>query len=116
MTISLGRDKKIVVKRDRDTKLRSVKTIGTNVRETFAYTITVRNTRKEIINLIVHDQQPVSNDKDIVIEDKDMGSSEYNETTGMMKWTLSLNPNETKNVGFGYSIKYPKGKTVENLR
>ncbi len=116
MTISLGRDKKIVVKRDRDTKLRSVKTIGTNVRETFAYTITVRNTRKETINLIVQDQQPVSNDKDIVIEDKDMGSSEYNETTGMMKWALSLNPNETKNVGFGYSIKYPRGRTVENLR
>ncbi len=63
MTISLGRDKKIVVKRERDIKLRSVKTIGSNIRETFAYTITVRNARKESINLIVQDQQPVSNDR-----------------------------------------------------
>ena len=116
MTISLGRDKKIVVKRERDTKLRSVKTIGTNVRETFAYTITVRKTRKETINLIVQDQQPVSNDKDIVIEDKDTGNSEYDETTGMMKWALSISTNETKKVGFGYTIKYPKGKTITNLR
>ena len=116
MTISLGRDKKIVVKRERDVKLRSVKTIGTNIRETFAYTITVRNTRKENINLIIQDQQPVSNDKDIVIEDKNTSDAEYDETTGMMKWALSLNPNETKNISFGYTIKYPKGKTVANLK
>ncbi len=116
MTISLGRDKKIVIKRDQDKKLRSVKTVGTNIRETFAYTISIRNTRKETINLVLQDQQPVSNDKDLVIEDKNTGDSEYEETTGMMKWTLSLNANEAKNVNFGYTIKYPKGKTVYNLR
>lgn len=116
MTISLGRDKKIVVKRERDVKLRSVKTIGSNVRETFAYTITVRNTRKEAINLIVQDQQPVSNDKDIVIEDKETGNAEYDETTGMMKWAISVSSNETKKIAFGYTIKYPKGKTVNGLR
>ena len=116
MTLSLGRDKKIVVKRERNIKLRSVKTIGSNVRETFAYTITVRNTRKESIALIVQDQLPVSNDKDIVIEDADAGNSEHDEITGMMKWTLSLNANEAKDLTFGYTIKYPKGKTVANLR
>ncbi len=116
MDISLGRDKKIIVKRERDTKLRSVKTIGTNVRETFAYTITVRNTRKENINLLLEDQQPVSNDKDIQIEDKDTGGADYNETTGAMKWTLNVNANEAKKVGFGYTIKYPKGRTVGGLK
>ena len=115
MTISLGRDKKIVIKRDRDVKLRSVRTIGTNIRETFAYDITVRNTRKENITLIVQDQQPVSNDKDIVTEDKETSGADYDETTGMMKWTLQLNTNETKKISFGYTVKYPKGKTVDNL-
>ena len=76
----------------------------------------MRNTRKEAINLIVQDQQPVSNDKDIVIDEKDAGTSEYNETTGMMKWALQLAPNETKNVSFGYTIRYPRGKTVAGLR
>jgi uncharacterized protein (TIGR02231 family) len=116
MTLSLGRDKKIVVKRERDTKLRSVKTIGTNVREEFAYSVTIRNTRKENINLVVEDQQPVSNDKDIVIEDKNTGGSEYNETTGIMKWVLSLNANETKKIDFGYTVKYPKGKTITGMK
>ena len=117
MTISLGRDKKIVVKREQDKKLRSVKTIGTNIRETFAYTISIRNTRKEKINLTVQDQQPVSNDKDIVLEDKTTGdASEYDEATGIMKWNVSLAPNESKSISFGYTVKYPKGKTITGLR
>ncbi len=115
MVVSLGRDKKIVVRRVRNTKLRSVKMIGTNVRETFAYTITVRNARKETINVTIHDQQPVSNDKDIVIEEKDLGNSEYNETTGLMSWGVTLNPNESKELNFSYTVKYPKGKTVTGL-
>ena len=104
-----------MVKRERDTKLRSVKTIGTNIRETFAYTISVRNTRKENITLIIQDQQPVSNDKDIVLEDQETGGSEYDITTGMMKWAMSLGSNETKKITFGYTVKYPKRKTIANL-
>lgn len=115
ISLSLGRDKKIVVKRERDKKLRSVKTIGTNVREEFAYTITVRNTRKDAVTIEVQDQMPVSNDKDIVLEDKDNGGADYNETTGMMKWTLNLKPNETRTLRFGFTLKYPKGKTVSNM-
>lgn len=114
LSLSLGRDKKIIVKRERDKTLRSVKTIGTNVRETFAYSITVRNTRKEAAIITLQDQMPVSNDKDIVVEDKETGESVYDETTGMMKWALTLKPNETKVLKFGFTLKYPKGKTLAN--
>ena len=116
ITLSLGRDKKIVVKRERDTKLRSVKTIGTNVRETFAYTISVRNTRKEPINLIVQDQLPVSTDKDLLIEDIENANAVRNELTGLLTWNLSAGPNETKNIPFGFTVKYPKGKVIPNLK
>ena len=51
MSISLGRDKKIVIKRELDKQYRSVKMIGTNVREQTAYNITIRNTRKEAITI-----------------------------------------------------------------
>ena len=114
LNISLGRDKKIIVKRERDKTLRSVKTIGTNVRETFAYTITVRNTRKEAVVITLQDQMPVSNDKDIVIEDKETGGADYDETTGMMKWPMTLKANETKTLKFGFTLKYPKGKNLAN--
>ena len=116
MYISMGRDKKIVVKKERDRNLRSVKTIGTNIRETFAYNITLRNTRKEAVSVTVMDQQPVSNDKDIVIEDKEASGADLDETTGLMKWAITLAPNETRKLTFGYTVKYPRGKTVTDLK
>lgn len=116
MNFSLGRDKKIVVRREIDKTQRSVKTIGTNVRETFAYTISVRNTRKEPISLTIVDQVPVSNDKDIVIEDTEYKDGIFNETTGEVKWMLSLKPNETQNLKIGYTVKYPRGKSIAGLR
>lgn len=115
MNISLGRDKKIVIKRERDKKLRSVHYIGSNVRETYNYNITIRNTRKEKIDLTIQDQYPVSNDKDIVIEDKDNGNAGYDETTGLLTWTLSVDPNAALIKSFGFTVKYPKGKVLTGL-
>ena len=112
LSLSLGRDKKIVIKRERDKTYRSVKMIGTNVREEYAYNITVRNTRKEPVTLVLLDQMPVSNDKDIVIEDIDGGNGALDESNGMLKWGMTLNGNETKTLKFSFTLKYPKGKTL----
>lgn len=112
MNISLGRDKKIIVRRERDMKQRSVKTIGSNVKETFAYTISIRNTRKEPINILVMDQLPVSNDKDIVVEDIEIDKGEAEETTGTVKWLLTINPNEVMKKKIGFTVKYPKGQSI----
>ncbi|MBL7683052.1 MAG: DUF4139 domain-containing protein [Flavipsychrobacter sp.] len=112
MNISLGRDKKIIIRRERDKELRSVKTIGTNVKETFAYNITIRNTRKEAVNITLLEQLPISSDKDIVIEDTDTDGGTLEETTGEVKWVLSVKPNETAKKKIAFTVKYPKGKTI----
>lgn len=112
MNLSLGRDKKIVVRRERDKELRSVKTIGTNIREEFVYKISVRNTRNKAVDVVVMDQLPISNDKDIEVNDKDYKGADYNETTGAVTWKLQLKPNETKELIMGYTVKYPKGRQV----
>lgn len=112
MNLSLGRDKKIVIRRERDKELKVVKTLGSNIRESFVYTISMRNTRKEAVTVTVLDQIPISNDKDIVIEDRELGGGVYDETKGFIKWEVELKPNEAKNLRFGYTIKYPKGKNI----
>ena len=116
MNISLGRDKKIIIRREMDKKLRSVKTIGSNVRESMAFSISVRNTRKEKVNLILIDQFPLSNDKDIEIEDREAKDAEVDDTNGTVKWTINAEPNDTKNLKLSYTVKYPKGKTLSNFR
>ena len=115
LNLSLGRDKKIIVRRENDKNYRSVKMIGTNVRRSYGYTIEVRNTKKEPIDLVVLEQFPISNDKDISIEDKEANDAQINEETGAVQWGLSLKGNELKKLKLNYSVKYPKDKTVGNL-
>ncbi len=112
MNLSLGRDKRIVVRRECDKEMRTVKTIGSNVKKTFLYKISVRNTRNKPIEVTVMDQLPISNDKDIEITDRNYKDAEYNETTGAVTWKLQLKPNETRELTVGYTVKYPKGKQV----
>ena len=116
MLVSFGRDKKVIVKRELDAKKRSAHTIGANVRETYAYTIAIRNTRKQPIDMVVYDQVPLSNNSDLVIESKDTGGGDMDETTGFVKWTFTTPPNESKKLSLGYTLKYPKMKTVTGMR
>jgi uncharacterized protein (TIGR02231 family) len=115
LNLSLGRDKKIIVRRENDKNYRSVKTIGTNIRRSYGYTIEVRNTKKENIDLVVLEQFPISNDKDIVIEDKEASGAKINEETGAVQWDLSLKGSELKTLKLNYSVKYPKDKSIGNL-
>jgi uncharacterized protein (TIGR02231 family) len=115
LNLSLGRDKKIIVRRENDKNYRSVKMIGTNVRKTYGYTISVRNTKKESVDLVVLEQFPLSNDKDISIEDKEAPEANINEETGAVKWELNAKPNELKTLKLNYTVKYPKDKTISNL-
>ena len=96
--------------------MHSLKKTGTNEQETFAYNITIRNTRKEPITILVEDQLPVSNDKDVRIEDVDMGDSVYDEATGALAWVVTLDPSETKKLSFGYTIKHPKERQLIGMR
>lgn len=116
INLSLGRDKKVLIRRELDEKMRAVKTIGTNIRESRQYSITVKNTRKEAINLTLVDQYPLSNDQGIVIEDKQAKEGIEDEEKGLVTWNLKLDPAATKEVKIGYTVKYPKGKTLIGFR
>jgi uncharacterized protein (TIGR02231 family) len=115
LNLSLGRDKKIIVRRENDKNYRSVKTIGTNIRRSYGYTIEVRNTKKENVDLVLLEQFPISSDKDIVIEDKEAKDAQVNEENGAVQWDLSLKANELKMLKLNYTVKYPKDKTIGNL-
>lgn len=115
LNLSLGRDKKIIVRRENDKNYRSVKTIGSNMRRSFGYTIEIRNTKKENIDIVVLEQFPISNDKDIIIEDKEAKESTINESTGAIEWDLNMKNNELKTLKFNYSVKYPKDKNINGL-
>jgi uncharacterized protein (TIGR02231 family) len=115
LSVSLGRDKRIVVKREKLKDFSSRKMIGTNQRDSYAYEISVRNTKAEAINIIVEDQVPVSQNSQIEVTTTDSGGSKYNKDTGKLKWEFSLQPNETKKMTYKFEVKYPKDKNISML-
>jgi uncharacterized protein (TIGR02231 family) len=115
LTVSLGRDKRIVVQRQRVKDFSSRKAIGSTIRETAAWEISIRNTRNEPVKLVVEDQVPVSKNSQIEVTVTDVGGAKYTKDTGKLVWEMNLQPNETRKVVFKFEVKYPKGKQVSGL-
>lgn len=115
LNLSLGRDKKISIKRERITDKSGTKFLSSYKEQTFTYDITVRNNKKEEINMLLKDQYPLSTDKEITVELLEKDGAKENEETGVLTWEIKLKPNETKKYRISYKVKYPKDKIIGNL-
>lgn len=112
LDLSLGRDKGIVVTRTKLKDFTEQKTIGSNIRETRTWEVTVRNSKKQALNLRIEDQFPISMNKDIVIEPQEYSGAAYDKETGKVVWKMNLAPSEEKKLRLSFAIKYPKDKRV----
>ena len=112
LTISLGTDPNVVVKRTQPTDFKKNAFIGNNKIISKHYEIELKNNKLAAIDLILYDRIPVSQNKDIKIDDIETGSSEYDDKKGVLKWTLNLKANVKETYKFSYTVKYPKYKRV----
>ncbi len=115
LLISMGRDKKIISKRETIEEFKSRKNVGSNIRESFGYRITLRNTKNEPITIVMEDQVPISQDSRIEVELEDAKGADFNRETGKLTWNLTLQPLENKEILLKYNVKYPKGKNIQGL-
>jgi len=115
IALSLGRDPRIVVTREKSKELSSRKMIGTHQRETAAWTIKIRNNKNESVKISVEDQIPVSVNSLIEVSAAEAAGANWDKQTGKLKWTLNVNPAENKTLTFRYDVKYPKDKIVNGL-
>ncbi|GAA4728726.1 DUF4139 domain-containing protein [Flavisolibacter ginsenosidimutans] len=112
LSLSLGKDNGIKVSRKLLKEFSSKKFIGSNRTETKEYEITAMNTKKLPVSVTVQDQFPVSATKEIEVKDKNAPEANMNEESGLVTWTITLQPGQEKKVKMGYSVKYPKDRKV----
>ena len=115
LRLSLGRDKRVVVKREQLKDFTKTQSFGGKTTKTYAYEVSLRNTKSEVVNVTVEEQVPISNNKDITVELLDKGGAKYTTRDGKLKWVISLKPNETKKVVYKFEVKYPKDKNISGL-
>lgn len=115
LNLSMGRDKKISLKREKVVDKSGTKFLSSKKEQTFTYDITVRNNKKEAVQLLLKDQYPLSPDKEMEVTLDESSAAKVNVETGILTWDLNLKPNETKKIRLSYKVKYPKDKIIGNL-
>ena len=118
MSVTLGSDKRISVKREKLIDFSQVKILGSDMKVTLAYKITVKNNQNKAVKFTLKEQYPISSQKEIKVEllDKETTKPTYNkEDIGVVTWDFDLAAGESREFRIAYSVKYPKDKKI-NLR
>ena len=109
LELAMGRDHGITVTRNRLPVTEKNKLLGNEITKTITYELKMKNSKSGKINLVIQDQVPVTQNKDIKVEMKDGGKADYNSSTGMLRWESTLNSRENKSFSFTYAVTYQKG-------
>jgi uncharacterized protein (TIGR02231 family) len=112
LTVSLGTDNSILVKREKRQDYTSTKIFGSNKTETYSFLITVRNNKPNPVRIEVDDQIPISSNSGIEVEATELSGGKHNTQTGEIKWELEIKSQETRQLILTYSVKYPKDRTI----
>jgi uncharacterized protein (TIGR02231 family) len=112
LTVSLGTDNSILVKREKRQDFTSRKVLGSNKTESYSFLITVRNNKVNPVKIIVNDQIPISSNSGIEVNAIELSGGKHDSQTGGITWDLEIKPQETRQLILTYSVKYPKDKTI----
>lgn len=110
LELSFGRDRSIQVERIKMKEFSSKSIIGNNRKDTYSYSINIKNNNSLPLQIEVRDQIPVSTDSEVEVGIIELSNAKLNEQTGILKWEINVNENSTKTLKLGYWIKYAKGK------
>ena len=112
LSLALGKDMGVSITRKLVREFSAKKLIGANRTDSRQFEITVRNTKKIPVHIIIQDQLPVATSKDIDIENAKAQDAQIDKETGLAVWSLDLLPGADKKLQIGYSVRYPKDRKV----
>lgn len=112
LSLSLGRDKNISVKRELLKDYTTKKLFGSKKEDTRSWKISTRNGKQQPIDIVIYDQVPVSQNNEIEVEVEKQSGGRLNAETGEVKWVFTLKPAEKKDLELRYKVKYNKDKIL----
>ncbi|WP_299485487.1 mucoidy inhibitor MuiA family protein [uncultured Allomuricauda sp.] len=112
MTLSLGIDPNITVSRKQQRNFKSKSFTGSNRILDRTYDLEVKNNKSLAINLKLMDRVPISQNREIKVDDIDPKMASYDKKSGLLTWDLKLDSQESKKESFSFQVKYPKGRYI----
>jgi uncharacterized protein (TIGR02231 family) len=89
--------------------------ISSQQTDTRAYRVTVKNMHERAIAVSVQDSIPTSRQQDIKVEltaKTPPSRRDFDDKRGVLAWDALLQPDEERQIEFGYRVSWPAGKRV----
>ena len=112
LQISMGRDRSIVMQREKVDQFSKKRTIGSNITESRGYEITLKNNKSQTVTLQLKDQIPVSVNSTITVTTGELSGGVLDPVTGIVTWEIILPPGGQQKLFLRYEVKYPKSERV----
>ena len=90
-------------------------TFGSKKTTTKAFRIETRNNKSVPVTLTVEDQVPLTSDNSIEVSVEELSGAKYDDESGLVSWTFTLQPGETRTLNLRFVVKYPKKKVIDGL-
>lgn len=110
LDITLGEEERVHVMRKEVTRKQGSTLLKGQKTLDIAFETKVTNLSGAAADIELRDQIPVSRDKDITVETKDISGAKLEEETGMLTKELSVQPDATETFTVSYRISWPKDK------
>ncbi len=112
LSLSLGRDGNVLVTREKKKDYTSRHVVGSNQKSMVGYEISIRNKKAQHLTIVVEDQIPIANDKDISVDKLEDSDAEYDAETGLLKWKKEIDPGKTELINLKYAVRFPKSSRM----
>jgi hypothetical protein len=112
LQVSMGRDRSLVMQREKVDQFSKKRSIGSNITESRAYEITLKNNKSQAVILQLKDQIPVSVNSAITVTTGELSGGVVDPVTGIVTWEITLAPGGQQKLSLRYEVKYPKSEKV----
>ncbi|TBN06440.1 mucoidy inhibitor MuiA family protein [Hyunsoonleella flava] len=112
LTVSLGVDPNVVITRKSNNNFKKTNFIGSNRIVEKGYDIEIKNNKTSPIEIMIVDRIPISQNKDIKVDDIDSENADYDTKKGILTWKTTIESSAIKKYKFSYMVKYPRYRKI----
>jgi uncharacterized protein (TIGR02231 family) len=112
LQISMGRDRSIVMQREKVDQYSKKRSVGSNITESRGYEISLKNNKSQAVTLQLKDQIPVSVNSNITVTTGELSGGTLDPITGIVTWEITLPPGGQQKLSLHYEVKYPKSERI----
>ena len=114
--ITLGKEERVHVSYKELSKKTSTTLLKAQKVVEHQFETKIANLSEEDVEILVKDQLPVSQNKDISVEAIDLDKAELEKDSGLLKKKVTVKAKETETVHLSYKVMWPKDKKIQETR